>query len=60
MNDSGILRISSEIDRVTVASILYKNGYSVTPAKIKVGKKIEKCLQYEQSNQRKVLEEVVI
>ena len=60
MNDSGILRISSEADRVTVASILYKNGYSVTPARIRTGKKIEKCLQYEQPNQRKTFEEAAI
>lgn len=29
------LKIGSEADRVTVASILYKNGYSVQPVKQK-------------------------
>ena len=29
------LKIGNEADRVTVASILYKNGYGVSPAKKK-------------------------
>ena len=31
----GYLKIGNEADRVTVASILYKNGYSVSPVRRK-------------------------
>ena len=31
----GLLKIGNEADRVTVASILYKNGYEVKPIKVK-------------------------
>ena len=31
----GILQISNEADRMTVSSILFKNGYSITPVRRK-------------------------
>ena len=34
-SQTSYLQIGSEADRVTVASILYKNGYSVQPVKQK-------------------------
>ncbi len=41
------LRIANQQDRVTVASILYNNGYSVSPAKRrKNGKRYEYLLKY--------------
>ena len=33
--DAGYLRIGNEADRMTIAGILYKNGYSVCLAKSK-------------------------
>lgn len=33
LTEHGFLRIKNEADRVTVASILYKNDYSVSPIK---------------------------
>jgi hypothetical protein len=32
-NSSGMLRVKLEADRVAIASILYKNGYSVKPVR---------------------------
>jgi hypothetical protein len=44
----GYLKIGSEADRVTVASILYRNGYGVTPVrKKKNGKTYEYFVKYE-------------
>ena len=44
----GLLKIGNEADRVTVASILYKNGYSVSPVrKKKNGKTYEYFVSYE-------------
>lgn len=34
-SSTGYLRIAKEEDRATVATILYKNGYSVSPVRIK-------------------------
>jgi len=45
---SGALKIGNEADRVTVASILYKNGYSVSPLRLrKNGKSYEYYVQYQ-------------
>ena len=45
----GYLKISNEADRVTVASILFKNGYLVQPARFKKnGKAYEYYVKYEQ------------
>lgn len=45
--DKGLLKISTEADRLTVASILYKNGYTVTPTRLKRnGKSYEYFVQY--------------
>lgn len=35
VGDKGYLRIGNEADRVAVASILYKNGYTVKPVRRK-------------------------
>lgn len=44
----GYLKIGNEADRVTVASILYKNGYSVSPVRKKRnGKTYEYYVEYE-------------
>ena len=44
----GFLKIGNESDRIAVASILYKNGYSVSPArKKKNGKTFEYYVEYE-------------
>ena len=44
----GYLRIGNEADRTIVASILYKNGYSVSPVrKKKNGKTYEYFVEYE-------------
>lgn len=32
---SGMLRVRLEADRVAIASILYKNGYSVKPIRVR-------------------------
>lgn len=48
MKSIGLLRINNEADRVTVASILYKNGYSVAPVRCKRnGKTFEYFVKYE-------------
>ena len=48
IKSSGYLRISNETDRVTIASILYKNGYSVSPVRCKRnGKTFEYFVKYE-------------
>ena len=44
----GYLKIGNEADRITVASILYKNGYSVSPvSKKRNGKTYEYYVEYE-------------
>lgn len=45
-NNSGTLKISSEADRVSVATILFKNGYAVTPRRVKNGKRTEIYIDY--------------
>lgn len=46
--DAGCLRISNEADRVTVASILFNNGYSVQKLRRKKnGKTYEYFVKYE-------------
>lgn len=35
LNSVGYLRISNEADRATVATILFRNGYSVSPVRQK-------------------------
>lgn len=48
---SGTLKISNEADRVTIASILYKNGYAVKPFRFKKnGKSYEYCVQFSLEN----------
>lgn len=43
----GVLKIGNEADRVTVASILYKNGYTVKPVRRKKnGKSYEYYVSY--------------
>lgn len=49
--DSGYLKIGNEQDRATVAQILYRNGYSVKPArKRKNGKAFEYYVAYRLEN----------
>lgn len=44
----GYLKIGNEADRTTVASILYKNGYSVSPVRKKRdGKTYEYYVEFE-------------
>lgn len=48
LGSHGYLKIGNEADRTTVASILYKNGYSVSPVrKKKNGKTYEYYVEYE-------------
>lgn len=48
MSEKGYLRIGNEADRVTVASILYKNGYTVRPVRRKKnGRSYEYFLSYQ-------------
>lgn len=43
----GVIRIKNEADRVTVATILYKNGYTVRPVRTKAnGKTYEYYVEY--------------
>ncbi len=43
----GVIRIKNEADRVTVATILYKNGYTVRPVRTKInGKTYEYYVEY--------------
>lgn len=47
IGDSGFLKIANESDRVAVATILYKNGYTVRPVrKKKNGKANEYYVSY--------------
>lgn len=56
----GYLKIGNEADRVTVASILYKNGYSVSPVrKKKNGKTYEYYVEYE-IKPTEIPEEVIV
>ena len=43
----GYLKIGNDADRTTVASILYKNSYTVSPVRIKRGKTYEYLVEYE-------------
>ena len=48
VTEYGLLKIGNENDRLTVASILFKNGYSVFPArKKKDGKSYEYYVEFE-------------
>lgn len=48
LGDSGFLKISNETDRATVATILYRNGYTVdTKRRKKNGKTFEYYVHYE-------------
>nr|DAG11178.1 MAG TPA: hypothetical protein [Caudoviricetes sp.] len=44
----GILQISNEADRMTVSSILFKNGYSITPVRRKKGRSKVYFIRYDQ------------
>lgn len=48
VKECGYLRINNEADRISVASVLYKNGYTVRPVrKKKNGKSYEYFLFYQ-------------
>lgn len=48
---SGTLKINNEADRIAVASILYKNGYTVKPYRFKKnGKSFEYCVKFSLEN----------
>ena len=47
IGDVGYLRIGNAEDRAAVAEILYKNGYTVSPARKKKGKSFEYYVRYE-------------
>ena len=42
----GILRVSNEADRMTIVSILFKNGYSTVPVRRKKGRSNEYYVRY--------------
>ena len=42
----GVIRIKNEADRVTVATILYKNGYTVRPERVKRNSSYEYYVEY--------------
>lgn len=51
IGEYGYLKIGNEADRLTVASILYKNGYTVKPIrKKKNGKSYEYFVFYQMNN----------
>ena len=57
--EKGYLAIGKEEDRILVASILYKNGYSVSPTRIKRdGKSYTYLVGYELKN-RDLKEDVI-
>ena len=43
----GILRVSNEADRMTIVSILFKNGYSTVPVRRKKGRSNEYYVRYD-------------
>lgn len=48
LGDKGFLRIANENDRLMVASILFKNGYSIYPVRTRRdGKSFQYLIQYE-------------
>lgn len=47
VNDKGYVKIANEADRLTVAAVLIKNGYTVTPLRRKRGSTWEQLLGYE-------------
>ena len=47
IGDKGYLRIANAEDRLTVASILFANGYSVSIKRKKAGKSFEYYVYYE-------------
>lgn len=48
--ERGYLRVGNEADRVTIASILYKNGYTVRPVRRKKNNKSYEYYVYYQMN----------
>lgn len=51
----GLLKIGNEADRVTVASILYKNGYEVKPVRLKKnGKSYEYFVAFRPSDPKEM------
>lgn len=52
----GILRISNEADRMTIVSILFKNGYSTVPVRRKKGRANEYYVRYDLPD---IIDEVV-
>ena len=51
LDSLGYLKIANEADRITVASILYKNGYAVKPVRTKKnGKTYEYYVQFKKVN----------
>lgn len=49
-NEFSTLKIENAVDRVTVASILFKNGYEVKTVKKKNGKKYDYFVGYRPSD----------
>lgn len=47
MTDKGYLQIANEADRLAVAAILIKNGYTVTPLRKRVANRTESILGYD-------------
>ena len=47
IGDSGYLRIDSEADRATVATILFNNGYTVSKVRQKIGRSYQYLVKYE-------------
>lgn len=47
MTDKGYLQITNEADRLAVAAILVKNGYTVTPLRKRAANRTESILGYE-------------
>lgn len=50
IGEMGYLRVGNEADRVTLASILYKNGYTVRPVRRKKGKSYEYYVHYQMNS----------
>lgn len=50
VGEMGYLRVGNEADRVTLASILYKNGYTVRPVRRKKNNKSYEYYVYYQMN----------
>ncbi len=55
----GYLDIPKEEDRLTIASILYKHGYTVSPKKVRKDGRSNKYLVYFEKQSQDVLEDDV-